>query len=108
MVPEARYHSLVAFTMHLLGRTWLLEQWQGLTARWYRKQQPPKAWQGPNPITQRANSSMSNGTEKPLPKLPPQAQAKSNGDSHAEKHAHDRLLYIIANFTVRLQHMIVR
>ncbi|KAK5114992.1 hypothetical protein LTR85_010030 [Meristemomyces frigidus] len=66
-----------------------------------RKQQPPqpKAWQGPNPITQRVNSSTPNGTEKPLPKLPPQAQGKSSGDSLADKHAHDRLLFLVAHFT---------
>lgn len=69
---------------------------------WYRKQQnaQPKAWQGPNPITQRASSSMSNGADKASPKLPPQTQ-KSSGDANADKHAHDRLLYLLANFAVR-------
>ncbi|KAK5133964.1 hypothetical protein LTR08_007084 [Meristemomyces frigidus] len=66
-----------------------------------RKQQAPqpKAWQGPNPITQRASPNTTNGTEKPLPKLPPQAQGKSSGDSRAEKNAHDRLVYLIAELT---------
>ena len=67
-----------------------------------RKQQPlqPKAWQGPNPITQRASTNIPNGTEKPLPKIPSQAQTKSTADAHADKHAHDRALYLLANFTV--------
>ncbi|KAI7516116.1 hypothetical protein KC316_g21217, partial [Hortaea werneckii] len=44
-----------------------------------RKQQhaQPKAWQGPNPITQRASSSMSNGADKASPKMPPQTQKNS-------------------------------
>ncbi|KAI7518423.1 hypothetical protein KC331_g21220, partial [Hortaea werneckii] len=64
-----------------------------------RKQQnaQPKAWQGPNPITQRASSSMSNGADKTPPKTPPQTQ-KNSGDANADKHAHDRLLYLLANF----------
>ncbi|KAK3671845.1 poly(A)-binding protein binding protein [Recurvomyces mirabilis] len=69
-----------------------------------RKQQQssqPKAWQGTNPITQpRTSSGMTNGTEKPLLKLPQQAQQApptSRADSPAEKHAHDRLLFAVAN-----------
>ncbi|KAI6800854.1 hypothetical protein KC361_g2108 [Hortaea werneckii] len=64
-----------------------------------RKQQnaQPKAWQGPNPITQRASSSMSNGADNASSKLSPQTQ-KNSGDSNADKHAHDRLLYLLANF----------
>ncbi|KAK6431811.1 poly(A)-binding protein binding protein [Oleoguttula sp. CCFEE 5521] len=63
--------------------------------------QPPKAWQGPNPITQRASnqSSMQNGTEKPLPKLPPQSPAGAPSDTHVEQHAHDRLLFLLAHST---------
>lgn len=103
-MPQAGFPAFTKLAMEIQGRLWTFDQWQRLTARVYRKQQaPPKAWQGPNPITQRASSTLSNGTEKPLPKLPPQAQSKSSGDSHAEKHAHDRLLYIVAHFTVRLQ-----
>ncbi|KAK4549685.1 hypothetical protein LTR36_004986 [Oleoguttula mirabilis] len=44
-------------------------------------------------------ASMNGGTDKALPKLPPQAQAKSSAGSQVDKHAHDRLLYIIAHFT---------
>lgn len=96
-------HALGAQSEHV--HIW---QWQVLTTHRSRKQQTPqpKAWQGPNPITQRASSSTPNGTEKPLPKLPPQSQGKTPGDSHADKHAHDRLLYIVAHFTVRLQHKV--
>ncbi|KAK5110100.1 hypothetical protein LTR62_006234 [Meristemomyces frigidus] len=68
-----------------------------------RKQQQsaqPKAWQGTNPITQRPSSSMTNGTEKPLPKLPQHAQQVHHGgkaEKSADKHAHDRLLFAVAN-----------
>lgn len=84
------------------GRMVLINE---LITFFYRKQQPPqpKAWQGPNPITQRASTSTPNGTEKPLPKTPVQSRDKSLADSNADKHAHDRALYIIANFIVRLQ-----
>ncbi|KAK6438994.1 poly(A)-binding protein binding protein [Oleoguttula sp. CCFEE 5521] len=63
--------------------------------------QPPKAWQGPNPITQRTGnqSSMHNGIEKPLPKLPPQSPAGAPSDTHIEQHAHDRLLFLLAHST---------
>lgn len=70
-----------------------------------RKQQPPqpKAWQGPNPITQKASAVIPNGTEKPLPKPPSsQPQTKNTAESNADKHAHDRALYLIASFTVRI------
>lgn len=64
--------------------------------------QPPKAWTGTNPITQRASNpaNMSNGSEKPLPRLPQQTQAKAGTNAHADKHAHDRLLYLLAHCTV--------
>lgn len=42
---------------------------------------------------------MSNGADKASPKLPPQTQ-KNSGDANADKHAHDRLLYLLANFAV--------
>lgn len=70
-----------------------------------KQQQPPKAWQGPNPITQRASNNLPNGTEKPLPKLPSQSQSqqlKSSGDLHADKHAHDRTVFLVSQFIVRI------
>ena len=78
--------------------------WTGLTMHRNRKQQPlpPKAWQGPNPITQKGSTVIANGTEKPLPKLPSsQSQTKSTTESSTDKHAYDRALYMIASFTVR-------
>lgn len=87
--------------MAALRRPSLLELGQLLTACQSRKQQQPKAWQGPNPITQRASSNTPNGTEKPLPKLPAQAPtAKSSCDLHADKHAHDRSIYLLSQFIV--------
>jgi len=66
--------------------------------------QPPKAWTGTNPITQRASNaaSMPNGSEKPLPRLPTQSQPKAGTNAHADKHAHDRLLYLLAHCTVSI------
>ncbi|CAK4027913.1 Hypothetical predicted protein [Lecanosticta acicola] len=62
------------------------------------KKQQPKAWQGPNPITQRA-SNVPNGNEKPLPKpSQQQAQKQSTNDLHSDKHAHDRSLFLLAQF----------
>ncbi|KAF2479994.1 hypothetical protein BDY17DRAFT_29880 [Neohortaea acidophila] len=60
----------------------------------------PRAWQGTNPITQRASTHTPNGTEKPLPKLPTNARTpgKSAANPHAEKHAHDRALFILSSF----------
>lgn len=49
-----------------------------------------KAWQGPNPITAKSSpSSLPNG-DKPLPKLPMQAQ-----QGRVDRHAHDRLSYLL-------------
>lgn len=92
------------FTMSLLDRRGYFEVWQTLTIHSNRKQtpQPPKAWQGPNPITQRASNSaaLANGNEKILPKIPAQSQQRSSPHSHADKHAHDRLLFLLAHCTV--------
>ena len=70
-----------------------------------RKQQPPpqpNAWQGRNPITQRASTHTPNGTEKPLPKPPQALPSKATVEPNTDKHAYDRALFILANFTVRL------
>ncbi|KAK0286738.1 poly(A)-binding protein binding protein [Friedmanniomyces endolithicus] len=64
-----------------------------------RSQQPQtKAWQGTNPITQRAAPGTTNGTEKPLPKLPPQAQNTGKQESGADRHLHDGLLFMMGNY----------
>ncbi|KAK1092865.1 poly(A)-binding protein binding protein [Friedmanniomyces endolithicus] len=64
-----------------------------------RSQQPQtKAWQGTNPITQRAAPSTTNGTEKPLPKLPPQAQNTGKQESGADRHLHDGLLFMMGSY----------
>ena len=83
-----------------------------------KQQQPPqpKAWQGPNPITQRASTANvpngTNGAEKPLPKTPaasqsqPSQQMKSAAaETNGDKHAHDRALFLLANCTVRSFHV---
>ena len=70
----------------------------------YRKQQPTNAWQnGRNPITARNSSTTPNGTEKPPTKLPLQGQQlKSSTDFlNADKHAHDRSMFLLAQFVVR-------
>lgn len=90
--------------MASLDRRQYFEAWQTLTVRFNRKQspQPPKAWQGPNPITQRANSSaaLPNGNEKSQSRSPAQSQQGINTPSHAESDAHDRLLYLLAHCKV--------
>ncbi|UJO24152.1 PAB1-binding protein 1 [Fulvia fulva] len=65
-----------------------------------KQQQPANAWQnGRNPITSRNSSTTPNGTEKPLPKLPSQGQQlKSSTDLNADKHAHDRSMFLFAQF----------
>ncbi|KAK5715407.1 poly(A)-binding protein binding protein [Elasticomyces elasticus] len=72
-----------------------------------------KAWSGTNPTILPQRSATPNGTatEKPLPKLPTQAQQQqqqnNNNTKHQQpqqevngipdKHAHDRLLYVLGN-----------
>ncbi|KAK4896631.1 poly(A)-binding protein binding protein [Elasticomyces elasticus] len=72
-----------------------------------------KAWSGTNPTILPQRSATPNGTatEKPLPKLPTQAQQQQNNAKQtqqqqqtqpevngvADKHAHDRLLYVLGN-----------
>ncbi|KAK5718957.1 poly(A)-binding protein binding protein [Elasticomyces elasticus] len=74
-----------------------------------------KAWSGTNPTILPQRSATPNGTsaEKPLPKLPSQAQQQQNNNNTkqqqtqpqpqqevngvADKHAHDRLLYVLGN-----------
>ncbi|KAF2720732.1 hypothetical protein K431DRAFT_225624 [Polychaeton citri CBS 116435] len=63
-----------------------------------RKQQSPqpKAWQGPNPITRGSASSQPNGIQPS--RLVSQPQSKPKSEGNAEKHAHDRLLWVVAHF----------
>lgn len=68
---------------------------------WKFRKQQPKAWQGPNPITQRA-SNVPNGNEKTLPKASQQPQQKQSNDLHSDKHAHDRSAFLMAQFIVRI------
>ncbi|KAG9622074.1 hypothetical protein KCV04_g13411, partial [Aureobasidium melanogenum] len=65
-----------------------------------RKSPAPKAWsQGTNPITQRSNAStpVTNGLANGIPKPTQSKLQQENGTSN--KHATDRLLFLIANFT---------
>ena len=103
LMPQAfHYASLFFCYMAERSKNGLI-LFQILTMGRNRKQQQapqPKAWTGTNPITQRASTNNTNGTEKPLPKVPSQSQTKSSTESHSDKHAHDRALFVIANFTV--------
>ncbi|KAK5709708.1 poly(A)-binding protein binding protein [Elasticomyces elasticus] len=76
-----------------------------------------KAWSGTNPTIlpqqpqpQRSATPNGTATEKPLPKLPTQSQQQQNSNNAkqqqqsqpevngvADKHAHDRLLYVLGN-----------
>ncbi|EME44508.1 hypothetical protein DOTSEDRAFT_72098 [Dothistroma septosporum NZE10] len=63
-----------------------------------KQQQPANVWaNGRNPITSRNSSTTPNGTEKPLPKLPSLGQQfKSSTDLNADKHAHDRSVFLLS------------
>jgi hypothetical protein len=65
---------------------------------------PQRAWTGTNPITQRPTNSpsLANGSDKSQPKFPSQPQQKGNADSSSDKQASERLLYLLAHCTVRL------
>jgi hypothetical protein len=66
-----------------------------------RKSQP-KAWTGgSNPITQRPVNS-TNGTQKPQsPVSSPSQHSKHAVETNADKHAHDRALFLFSQFVVR-------
>ncbi|KAK5171388.1 poly(A)-binding protein binding protein [Saxophila tyrrhenica] len=57
----------------------------------------PRAWQGTNPITQRASTSTPNGTHASTPKPQTPSQLKSTADSNTEKLMQDRALFLLAN-----------
>ena len=65
---------------------------------------PQRAWTGTNTITQRPTNSpsLANGSDKSQPKFPSQPQQKGPADSSSDKQASDRLLYLLAHCTVRL------
>ncbi|KAL1304719.1 hypothetical protein AAFC00_003666 [Neodothiora populina] len=70
------------------------------------KKAPPKAWQGPNPITQRAaGASAPNGApshparNSPNASRAPTQQQPSVARNNVDRHAHDRTLFLVANFT---------
>lgn len=70
-----------------------------------RKPATPRAWtQGTNPITQRsANQGTTNGTvynSRQAAVVPRTFGSISRDSGASEKHAHDRLVYLIANFKV--------
>jgi len=64
-----------------------------------KNSQLPRAWQGHNPITQRSSYSAasSNGVERTTKGMLP-SQMKSTSDAHGDKHAHDRALFLFAQF----------
>lgn len=69
----------------------------------------PGAWTtGTNPITQRSSASpATNGTANGVSKSSDNSTKRSHNTpatTSAEKHAHDRLLFLLANFTVSLTH----
>ncbi|CAD0043925.1 unnamed protein product [Aureobasidium pullulans] len=67
-----------------------------------RKSLAPKAWsQGTNPITQRSNASTPavNGLPNGTPRNAQSKSQQENGTS--AKHATDRLLFLLVNYTVR-------
>lgn len=77
---------------------------QPLTMLSDRKQTPTpqRAWTGTNPITQRPTNSpsLANGTDRSQPKFPSPSQNKGSADATSDKHASDRLLYLLAHCTV--------
>ncbi|KAL8675829.1 MAG: hypothetical protein Q9186_007569 [Xanthomendoza sp. 1 TL-2023] len=64
-----------------------------------RKPVPPKAWQGgTNPITQRSTVSPAQNGNVSQPKASSQKPALNMELANADKHAHDRLVFLMANF----------
>ena len=90
-------------TNHLDYLQHYLEQTKLMMKR-HRKSQPPqqKAWTGPNPITQRPAPVVPNGTEKSTSRPTSQSLPKTTAETNGDKHAHDRALFLLASFTVRI------
>lgn len=67
----------------------------------YRKPAPQKAWQsGMNPITQRSTMPAAQNGNIAQPKTSTQKSAANVELANADKHAHDRLVFLMANFMV--------
>lgn len=70
-----------------------------------KKSSAPKAWTQGNPLVQRSTTpNTANGTPNGSIKTnaaPKPSQNASPESSSADKHAHDRLLFLVTNFTVR-------
>lgn len=70
-----------------------------------KKSSAPKAWTQGNPLAQRSTTpNTANGTSAGSSKNHAALKASQNAsleNSSADKHAHDRLLFLITNFTVR-------
>lgn len=78
----------------------VLEQADAYTPR-DRKSGPPKAWQsGMNPITQRSTIPPPQNGNVSQPKAGSQKPHASMELGSADKHAHDRLVFLMANFMV--------
>ncbi|KAL9591965.1 MAG: hypothetical protein Q9179_007194 [Wetmoreana sp. 5 TL-2023] len=64
-----------------------------------RKTVPQKAWQsGMNPITQRSTTPASQNGNISQPKAAPQKAVPNMEVGNADKHAHDRLLFLVTHF----------
>ncbi|KAI4224673.1 MAG: hypothetical protein L6R36_004481 [Xanthoria steineri] len=65
----------------------------------HKKPAPPKAWQtGMNPITQRSTMPAAQNGNLAQPKISPKKPAANMELANADKHAHDRLVFLMANF----------
>ncbi|KAL9001119.1 MAG: hypothetical protein Q9169_000302 [Polycauliona sp. 2 TL-2023] len=63
-----------------------------------RKPVPQKAWQGINPITQRSTIPAAQNGNLAQPKASTQKPPANMELANADKHAHDRLVFLMANF----------
>lgn len=82
------------------GRPNAEELWRVLKAGRDRKASQPKAWTGSNPSIRPTST---NGPPKSQsPGSAPTQQNKSSTDAHADKHAHDRMLFLFSQLVVRI------
>lgn len=67
----------------------------------HRRNIPQKAWTlGPNPITQKAPQPQQNGNIQAQKSTASQKGMAPKESNTADKHAHDRLTFLLANFIV--------
>jgi len=79
------------------------------TDKSHSKKSTTKAWTGTNPITQRsASSSTLNGTANGQVKNDASQRAGTLEADTSSRHAHDRLLFLLANFTVSQYYMLTQ